>query len=70
MKEPSALTVEIARLDLKPTDVLVVHVDAFLSGEQLARLVARMGAIGLPRERLMVLERGMSVSVLSKEAST
>lgn len=58
---------DVQRLELKPDDVLVVSVDAAISSEQAERINDELVQIlGSNRNRVIVLGKGMAVSVLGK----
>lgn len=55
----------IERADLKPTDVLVVSVDAYIS-EDVAAQIKETLALVWPGTKAVVLEKGMTLKVVSQ----
>lgn len=58
---PAVKSVEVAQL--KPTDTIVIEVDEILSQARAAR-ISSVAEVAFPGQRVLVLERGMSVKVV------
>ncbi len=55
---------QISRIERKPGDVFVLHVDAILNAEQFETLRKRLDD-ALPGAKVLILQRGMRLGVVS-----
>lgn len=58
---PAVKSVEVAQL--RPTDTIVIEVDEILSPSKAAH-ISSVAEVAFPGQRVVVLERGMSVKVV------
>ncbi|MDB5358851.1 MAG: hypothetical protein JWO51_148 [Rhodospirillales bacterium] len=61
------LQIQIARLELKPGDVLVISPTRQFTAEQAARCRNHVGTILNSSNRVMILDPGMDLTVLTRE---
>jgi hypothetical protein len=60
-----AITVQIAKLELKPGDTLVVSIDEYLSNDQVQAIKDHLESFLPDGAKAMVLSRGVTVAKLS-----